>query len=239
MEQYSTQKPQIILREYGRNVQMIARQIQATEDKDQRTRMAYTLVELMKQINPALRDNQDYNQKIWDDLCIICGFDLDVEMPVARPDKSIREKRPDTVHYNTNNLRYRHYGRNVELLVERAINAKDAEEKEAATIFLGKLMKRFFNTWNNDTPEDEMIIKNIEELSGGQLTLDREKVKNEDLLRTSYKDNSSQTASERNDRGHSNHRGGGHHQNKRRGGGGGKRNGGGRNHGHSGGGRRR
>lgn len=224
LEEYSTQRPHIILKEYGRNVQMIARQIQAKEDKEERTKMAYTLVELMKQVNPALRDNQDYNQKIWDDLFIICGFNLDVDMPYTRPDKTILDKKPEVVPYNTNNLRFRHYGRNIELLVEQAIATEDADDKEAIVIFVGKMMKRFYHTWNSDVPEDSVIVRNIEELSKGKLTLDMEKVKSENLLHTSYKENanyqgSSSDRRESNNNNRNNNRGG----DKRKGGGGGKR----------------
>ena len=103
MEKYNTQRPDIVLKEYGRNVQNIIGEIRKEADKNKRTQMCYGLVELMKLINPNLsKDPTDYNHKIWDHLFIISNFDLDVESPYPMPEKSALERKPDKVDYNTN-----------------------------------------------------------------------------------------------------------------------------------------
>ncbi len=175
--EYNTDKVELKLREYGRNVQKLVDHILTIEDKETRNRQAATLVGLMKQINPNIKEGAEYEQKVWDDLFIISNFELDVESPYPIPDKTILGRKPDIVKYNSNNIRYKHYGRNMELMVQKAIEAEDPEEKEAGIVHIGKLMKTFFNVWNKDNIDDDLIIQNIKELSKGKLTIDPEKVK--------------------------------------------------------------
>ena len=78
-------KPLLILKEYGRNVQKLVNYVTTIEDKEKRTQYAYTLIELMKQINPAMKEGPEYAQKLWDDLYIMSGFNLDVDSPYPKP----------------------------------------------------------------------------------------------------------------------------------------------------------
>lgn len=176
--EYNTQRGHLTLREYGRNVQHLVEHIQNTPDKEKRNKYASLLVELMKMINPEFnKDAAEYTQKVWDDLFIIADFKLDVESPFPIPEPSILERKPDRMRYRTNDVKYRHYGRNLEVLIQNAIAMEDPKEKEGAIIAIGRLMKSFYLTWNKDFIEDEQVIKNIREMSKGQLEIDIAKVK--------------------------------------------------------------
>lgn len=189
---YNTGREPIKLREYGRNVQRMVEYLKTVEDKDKRNSYAATLVEMMKQINPNLKDSQEYEQKMWDDMHIISGFSLDIEGPFPTPDASLLERKPDRVKYNFNNIKFRHYGRSIEILIDQAIALEDPAEKEGAIITIGKLMKSFYNTWNKENIEDEQVLKNIRAMSGGQLDIDIDKVKELrlfDMVKPSYEGN--------------------------------------------------
>lgn len=176
--EYNTERTHLTLREYGRNVQNLVAHIKTIEDKEERNKLAATLVELMKMVNPEFsKDASEYTQKVWDDLFIISEFDLDVEGPFPVPESTILDRKPDRMRYQSNEIRYRHYGRNIEILINDAIAMEDPKEKEGAIIAIGKLMKSFYLTWNKDTIEDEQVIKNIKQLSKNQLDIDLEKVK--------------------------------------------------------------
>lgn len=176
--EYNTRRPPLLLREYGRNVQNLVAHIKKLDDKEKRNKLAAVLVELMKMINPEFnKDAAEYTQKVWDDLFIISKFDLDVESPFPIPGATILDRRPDRMRYQSNDIRFRHYGRNIEILIKNAIALENPEEKEVAIIAIGKLMKSFFVTWNKDNIEDEQILKNIRQLSNDQLDIDIEKVK--------------------------------------------------------------
>jgi hypothetical protein len=51
------------MKEYGTNVQKLVDYILSVQDKEKRTKYAYLLVELMRQVHPNMRDNQDYSNK--------------------------------------------------------------------------------------------------------------------------------------------------------------------------------
>jgi hypothetical protein len=174
---YNTGRDPIKLREYGRNVQRMVAYLRTVEDKEKRDSYASTLVELMKQINPNLKDSQEYEQKIWDDLHIISDFSLDIDGPYPQPDASLLDRKPDRVNYNHNNIKFRHYGRSIEILIDQAIRLEDPAEVEGAVITIGKLMKSFYNTWNKENIEDEQVLKNIRAMSDHKLDIDIEKVK--------------------------------------------------------------
>jgi hypothetical protein len=176
MHEYNTSKPQVILKEYGRNLQKLAEYVVKMEDKEKRTKAAHTLIELMKMINVSgstsqQRDSLEYQQKYWDDLYIMSNFQLDVDSPFPMPEEESIGKKPKKMEYSSNHIKYKHYGKNMELLINEAIALENQEERLAATIFIGKMMKSFYATWNKDIISDTLIVKNIEDLSKGKLTV--------------------------------------------------------------------
>jgi hypothetical protein len=177
----------IILKEYGRNVQDIVSYILKIEDRDLRTKYAVTCIELMRQINPNIKDTQEHYSKLWDQLYIISNFKLDVDSPYPMPERAAIGKKPSIVNYNSNKLYYKHYGRNIELVIQKAIEMTDPEEKEAAIIYLGRTMKKFYSTWNKENVEDEVIISHIKEMSKNKLVVDESKVKSLGLFDTNEK----------------------------------------------------
>lgn len=197
------QQRDIIMKEYGRNVQMIVDHILTIEDREKRTRFAHTLIHLMKQINPHVKEINENDQRLWDHLYIMSDFRLDVDSEFPMPERSILGRKPMKVEYNLHHLKFKHYGRNIELLIERAINTEDPEEKEAAIIYVGKLMKRFYSSWNKENIEDEMILSHLEMMSGGKLTIDIDKVKANHLFDSQgrERDQRERDRSDRSDRG--------------------------------------
>lgn len=157
------------MKEYGSNVQKLADHIVKMEDKAKRNLYAHILIELMRQIHPNMRDNQDYTNKLWDDLYIMSGFKLDVDSPYPPPSPESLGKKPLKVGYNQHNLMYRHYGRNIDLLIQKAVQTENSEDRLAFVSYVFRLMRSFFNTWNKDNPEDHVLIGQLELLTKGQL----------------------------------------------------------------------
>ncbi|MFD1141639.1 DUF4290 domain-containing protein [Larkinella insperata] len=157
------------MKEYGSNIQKLVEYLQTIEDREKRTRYAHILVELMRQIHPNMRDNQDYYNKLWDDLYIISDFKLDVDSPYPPPTAEVLGKKPQPVPYNTHGLRYKHYGQNINLLIAKAISLEDSEERLAFVSYMARLMKTFYSTWNKEAVEDETILTNLDEMSNGKL----------------------------------------------------------------------
>ncbi|MBP6386879.1 MAG: DUF4290 domain-containing protein [Pseudarcicella sp.] len=157
------------MKEYGTNVQKLVNHILTVEEKDTRTKYAYILVELMRQVHPNMRDGQDYTTKLWDDLYIMSNFKLDIDSPFAPPSPDAVGKRPKTVPYNTHFLKYKHYGHNIELLIKRAITETNLDDKKALVAHIGKLMKVFYQTWNKEIVDDTLIWEQMREISRNEL----------------------------------------------------------------------
>ena len=179
---YANELENVSFREYGRNIQNMARHLLTVDDREKRTRMAITLVELMKQLNPVSGEPNDYYQKLWDHLYVITGMQLDVDGPFPKPDSEILVKKPNTVPYLKGESRFRHYGRGIEELVRKAIELKDEEEKEQAAIYICRLMKLFVLTNSKEMLEDSVALESLRKLSNGKLVLDSEKVAAFNLL---------------------------------------------------------
>lgn len=185
MLEYNASRSDIILKEYGRNVQKLANHLATIEDQEKRTRYAYTLIELMRQLNPAVRENNETTQKLWDDLFIMTNFTLDVEAPFPPPEVDVLTRKPKQVPYHTEPVRYRHYGKNLEKLIEQASDLEGEEERRGAIIYLGKLMKTFYSTWNRENIDDEIIVRDMKKMSRGKLEIPVEEVKEKNLFEIS------------------------------------------------------
>lgn len=186
--EYNSQRPQIILKEYGRNVQKLVEYIRSVPDKDKRTELASTLIELIKQLTPSLKDQPENPQRLWDDLYIIADFNLDINNPYPVPERETLFKKPMKVEYPQSKVRFKHYGKNIEKLVKEALKKEDPQEKEEAIIYLGKLMKTFYGNWNKETLDDSVILNDIKLMSEGKLTLNIEKVREDNLFEKLYKE---------------------------------------------------
>jgi hypothetical protein len=186
--EYNTSREGIILKEYGRNVQKLVNYIRTVPDKNKRTELATTLIELIKQLAPVAKEAQENPQRMWDDLYIMADFNLDVDNPFTTPDRTILFKKPRKMEYPQNNVRFRHYGKNIERLVKEAVKKEDPKEREEAAIYIGKLMKTFFGAWNKENLDDSVIVKDIGILSQGKLTLSLDKVREENLFEKLYRE---------------------------------------------------
>lgn len=179
---YANQWEPVIFREYGRNIQNMARHLLTIEDREKRTKMAISLVELMKQLNPVVGEPNDYYQKLWDHLHVMANMQLDVDSPFPKPATDVLVKKPQPVPYGTGKAKFKHYGKNIESLVERAIALHTEEEKETASIALCRMMKMFVLTHSKDMVDDAVVVENLKKLSNGKLQLDLEKVASLNLL---------------------------------------------------------
>jgi hypothetical protein len=172
MEASTTFKQDLLLREYGRNVQDLVNHILGIDDKAERTRLSYLLVNLMAKLNPQLRDTLDFQQKLWNHLFVMSGSKLDVDAPYPLSAMEYLNDKPQPMEYPLNMPRYKHYGKNVELLIQRATELEDEKEREAATISIGKLMKTLYRSYNKDSITDDVILSDIQQISKGKLNLD-------------------------------------------------------------------
>ena len=170
--EYNTERPKMAIPEYGRNVLRMIEFAISVKDRDERNRVARAIISVMGQLNPHLRDVTDFKHKLWDHLFIIADFKLDVDSPYPIPNAATFQTKPDKVSYPDNRIRYRHYGKILEKIIQKAIEFEEGDEKRVLTEMIANSMKKSYLTWNRDSVTDDVIIEQLKELSKGQLKLD-------------------------------------------------------------------
>jgi len=168
---YNTQRGKMVIPEYGRNVQNMIHFACTKEDREERNKIAKAIISVMGQLNPHLRDITDYNHKLWAHLFIMSDFKLDVDSPYPIPSAETFTTKPAVVPYPSNDIKYGHYGKTVERLIEAAIKYDEGEEKQFLVGRIANLMKRSNLQWNSDSAKDETILKDLKTMSEGKLTL--------------------------------------------------------------------
>ncbi len=168
---YNTSRNRLKLPEYGRNIQKMVEYLMTIEDRDERNKMAHAVISVMGNMNPHLRDISDFKHKLWDHLSIMSDFQLDIDSPYKKPEPKVFNEKPRRVEYKLNEIRYKHYGRTIEMLIDAALKYPEGEEKEQLIKIIANHMKKSYLTWNREVVNDEEIFKDLKELSGGKLTI--------------------------------------------------------------------
>lgn len=135
------------------------------EDREERNKLAQAVIIIMGNMNPHLRDINDFKHKLWDHLAIMSDFQLDIEYPYEVPKREEFMGKPRRVFYNNNNIKYRHYGRVIEMMIEEASKFPEGEEKDELTKLIANHMKKSYMTWNRESVTDEIIFHDLYELS--------------------------------------------------------------------------
>jgi hypothetical protein len=169
---YNTTRKKLILAEYGRNVQNMVKYIVDLPTKDERNRYAQVVIDLMGFLNPHLRDVADFKHKLWDHLHIISDFKIDVDSPYPKPSEDAIRFKPAPLSYPQQRIKYKHYGKTVELMISRAKAIDEPQRKQLMVQSIANFMKMAYVTWNKDSVADETIIKDLREMSNGALQLE-------------------------------------------------------------------
>jgi hypothetical protein len=169
--EYNTARNKLVIREYGRNVQKMIEYALTIEDKEERSDFAKAIVNVMAQMNPSARDSGDIRHKLWDHLFIISNFKLEVDSPFEAPSPYVLKQKPKRLKYQDNNIEFRHYGKNIVMMIEKAILYDEGKEKDALVMTIANHMKKSYLNWNRESVNDELIAEHLRILSKGRLEL--------------------------------------------------------------------
>ena len=167
--EYYTEKSKLILTEYGRNIQQMVEYAMTIEDRAERQRCVNTIINVMGNLFPHLRDVNDFKHKLWDHLAMMSNYQLDIDYPyeIVRPDNL--HSRPDKVEYKNSKIHYLHYGRTLEEMIEKVADYPEGEERETLIFMIANQMKKCFLTWNKEVVDDRKIYDDLRELSHGKI----------------------------------------------------------------------
>lgn len=170
--EYNTTRNKLLLPEYGRNVQNMITHAMEIEDRAERNRAAQAIIEVMGQLNPHLRDVDDYRHKLWTHMFVMSDFQLDVDSPYDIPKPEDLTSKPDRVEYPKRKMRFGHYGKYTQNILENSKDISDEKEKKYLTRTMANFMKKQFLVYNNDAVENNVIANQLKELSKNELEVE-------------------------------------------------------------------
>ena len=171
--EYNSQMELMKISEYGRNVHNLIMHCKTIEDKAHRQAFAERIIKLMWQMNPSSGVREDIIKKFWTHLMIIADFELDVEIPEGIEIAKIEDKaQVDPLEYPNRNRRMRQYGKNVQLMLEKAGGMEDPAKQKAYLRVIGSFMKLAYRNWSREQYVNDEAIKNdIRTLTDNKLEL--------------------------------------------------------------------
>jgi len=180
MLEYNTSRNQLAIKEYGRNVQKMIEYAISIKDRNKRTETAKAIIRVMAEIHPDTKENNnqgnlhnqsvDYWRKLWDHLFIISNYRLDVDTPFPKPDPEGKTIQKVQHQYGKSKISFRTYGRNMEAIIKKVAQYPQPQ-REAMGKILANHLKKLYLLYNRNTVNDDMIINQLQELSGGEIVL--------------------------------------------------------------------
>ncbi len=168
---YNTERKQIIISEYGRNIQVMIQNLKDIEDREKRSQTASYIISVMEQMYPEVKEVDDYKHKLWDHLYVIAGYDLDIDCPYGQPKPEEEKGQPQKVEYRSNYIKYGHYGIYVINMIKECAKEEDETKRNELALILANQMKRNYLNWNKNVVNDQLIIDDLADLSERRLVL--------------------------------------------------------------------
>jgi hypothetical protein len=168
---YNTQRKKLMLPEYGRHIQKMIQYVAQIEDREKRNEQIMAVISVMGNLNPHLRDVNDFKHKLWDHVHIISDFAIDIDAPYPTPSRESFNEKPEVIPYPSTPVKIMHYGRNVQDMVVAIASRPDSKDRDSLIVALGNFMKRQYLIWNKESVTDELIFRDIVTLSKGGITI--------------------------------------------------------------------
>lgn len=172
--EYNTQREQLVISEYGRNIQNMALHVRSLPTRAERNAAAQSLIDVMAILNPQARDVVDHKHKLWDHFFLIAGLDTDVDSPYPKPSADLLGRRPERLPYPATHIKIRHYGKLLEQMIQEAVAMEEGSERQALCEYIANFMKLSYRNWNKSVINDEDIFQDLRRLSQGRITLSSE-----------------------------------------------------------------
>lgn len=168
---YNTQRDKLPMPEYGRSIQKMVDYAITIEDKAERQKCADSIIAIMGNMYPTLRDVPDFRNKLWDHLAFMSDYKLDIDYPCEITLLKKGRQEPEKIEYSNSDIRYVHYGRIVPELIDKVAQMEDGTMRNQLVRLVAVQMKKNLMTWNKEMVDDERIAADIYNLSRGRIQL--------------------------------------------------------------------
>ncbi len=169
---YNTQREKLRMPEYGRSIHQMVEYCIGIEDRAERQLCAENIVYAMELLNPSLRHQADYKQKLWDHLAIMSDFKLDIDYPYDITTAEKIAERPSPLAYPKRSIPVRHYGSLVFHTLNHLKTMEPGEERDELTRLVANQMKRDLMMYGNASPDNERVISDIARFTDGVIQID-------------------------------------------------------------------
>ncbi len=190
--EYNTDRNYLGMKEYGRHVQKMVEYLLTIEDREKRQQQAQAVIELMGFLNPHLKNVEDFRHKLWDHLFFISDFKLEVDSPYPIPQKETYKQKPDPIPYPKRHPKYAHLGKNLEVVIDKALKEEDPEKKAGFAHAIAYYMKLAYSNWHKELVHDDSIRSELNSITGGELEFSNTpyiKHRNQNFERDDYRPN--------------------------------------------------
>lgn len=181
---YNIYRTRLHLPEYGRHIQDMVDELQTIDNRELRNRKAQTIITIMGNLQPSLRDTPDYGRKLWDHLFIMAEFKLDIDSPYPIPTPKTLNITPRKMDYPDGQIAMKHYGKNVRDVIRLLERVDDQRVVQAVVNNLARYMRTKSYEYNQEHPVNEMIIKDIKRMSENGITVDEDAINH---IKSEYK----------------------------------------------------
>jgi len=180
MLEYNTLRNPLAIKEYGRNVQKMIEYAISIQDRQKRSETAKAIIRVMAEIHPDTKENNqntdphnqsmDYWRKLWDHLFIISNYRLDIDAPFPKPVSEEKKAQKVQHLYGKSKIIFRTYGRNMETIIKK-VAQYPMPQREVMGKILANHLKKLYLLYNRNTVNDDLIINQLKEISGGKIIL--------------------------------------------------------------------
>ena len=169
---YNTHREQLLMPEYGREIQKMVDYAVSLTDKSERQNCAQEIIRMMETKVPELHDNADFEQTLWDHLYLMSHKQLDIDWPFDVTAAEKLQEKPKAIPLPQEGMRRRHYGKLLEQLFEKLKTMPEGEERDALVFYTANQMKRNLMTWGHGSMSDEKVADDLARFTDGVIQLD-------------------------------------------------------------------
>jgi hypothetical protein len=167
--EYNTERNYLSMREYGRHIQKMVEHLLTIEDRNERQQQTRVVIELMGFLNPHLKNVEDFRHMLWDHLFFISDFKLDVDSPYPIPQKETYKAKSDPMPYPKRYPKHAHLGKNLELIIDKALKEENPEKKAGFSNAIAYYMKLSYSNWHKELVHDDAIRAELNNITNGEL----------------------------------------------------------------------
>ena len=169
---YNTQREQLVLPEYGREIQQLVDYAVSLPERSERQRCAATIIKIMDCMSSEGKNVQDRKRKLWDHLALMSGFKLDIDYPFDITTAAQIATKPQPMAYPMKRIPVRHYGDLIFQSFEMLKQMAPGPQRDELAYLTANQMHRDLVLWSHGLCDGEKVAADLAYYTDGKIELD-------------------------------------------------------------------